>query len=273
METLAGLGTIAVLGCGKMGEAIVAGLVGLDGFSSSRIRVIEHTQERCDALAERYGVLATCDASDVLPADTLLVALKPQVAREVLSELAREHDLSGMLAISIAAGLTTGLLESLFPESVAVVRVMPNTPLLVQQGMSAVSGGSRSSDEQVAAVRDLFASIGDAVLLPEELQDASCALNGSGPAYFARACTALIDAGVEEGLDRGVAARLAIQTMYGTAALLMEGGLDTEQLVSAVSSPGGTTIAALDAMEHDGFSHSIDSGVKAAVRRSRELAG
>jgi pyrroline-5-carboxylate reductase len=273
MDALDGLGQVAVLGCGKMGEAIVAGLVGLDGFSASRIHVIEHTQARCDELVSRYGVDASVDADAALPADTLVIALKPQVIPEALTELARTHDLGGMLVISIAAGLTTGFLEGLVPQTTAVVRVMPNTPLLVQEGMSAVSGGSRSSEQQVRLVCDLFGSIGQAVRLDESDQDASCALNGSGPAYFARACTALADAGVEEGLDREVATKLAVQTMFGTAKLLLEGGLGTEELVDAVSSPGGTTIAALEAMERAGFSDAIHDGVKAAVRRSRELAG
>lgn len=272
MAVLTGLGDITVLGCGKMGGAIVGGLVMLDGFDTSRLRVLESTEDHCSQVTDRFGVLATTDASQVFPADTLIIAVKPQVARGILEDLVVSQPLDGMLVISIAAGITTSQLEEIFPDSCPVVRVMPNTPLLVSAGMSTVSGGARSTDAQVASVCDLFASIGTAIPLDEAQQDASCALNGSGPAYFARACTALADAGVAEGLDPETAVQLAVGTMYGTAKLLMEGGLSTEELVTAVSSPGGTTVAALEAMEEAGFSDALAKGVQAAVRRSQELA-
>lgn len=272
MAVLAELGDIAVLGCGKMGGAIVGGLVTLDGFDPSRLRVLESTEDHCARVTERFGVLATTDASRVFPADTLIIAVKPQVARGILEGLVASQPLDGTLVISIAAGLTTEQLEGILPDSCPVVRVMPNTPLLVSAGMSTVSGGARSDDAQVASVCDLFGSIGTAIPLDEAQQDASCALNGSGPAYFARACTALADAGAAEGLDPETAVQLAVRTMYGTAKLLMEGGLSTEELVTAVSSPGGTTVAALEAMEDAGFSASLARGVQAAVRRSQELA-
>lgn len=272
MEPLGKLGTIAVLGCGKMGGAIVAGLVGLNGFDPERIHVLEHTQEHCDDIVARYGIRATTRPEQVFPADTLIIALKPQVAREVLADLVATQPIADMLVISIAAGLTTDILEGLVPVSCPVVRVMPNTPLLVQEGMSTVSGGSRSTAADVDLVCELFSSIGTAIELDESDQDASCALNGSGPAYFARACTALADAVAAAGLDRNVAMKLALQTMYGTAALLCESGMDSEELVKAVSSPGGTTIAALDAMEEAGFTEALAAGVAAAVQRSKELA-
>lgn len=272
MKALAGLGRVTVVGCGKMGEAIVAGLEHVDGFDSARISVLEHTLKRCDILSQRYGIKATATPSEAFPADTLIVALKPQVAREVLAELVQTCALDGVLVVSIAAGLTTEILEDILPDTCPVVRVMPNTPLLVQAGTSTVSGGSRANKADVDLVCELFASMGSAIELEEADQDASCALNGSGPAYFARVCTALAVAGESEGLSHEVAMKLALETMYGTAVLLREGDMDSEELVDAVSSPGGTTIAALDAMEAAGLSTALANGVSAAVRRSKELA-
>ncbi|TLM98254.1 MAG: pyrroline-5-carboxylate reductase, partial [Actinobacteria bacterium] len=191
-------GTLAVIGGGKMGEAIIGGLVSSAALSSAQIAVAEPSAERREDLAERFGVRVSADGRDVVPgAAAVLLAVKPQVMDGVVSSLA---DLvGGAIVVSIAAGITTARLESLLPAGTAVVRVMPNTPALVGSGVALVSGGSDASAEQVELVRALFGAIGTALVLEEKLQDAGTAISGSGPAYFALVVDALARAGVAQG--------------------------------------------------------------------------
>jgi pyrroline-5-carboxylate reductase len=175
------------------------------------------------------------------------------------------------LVVSIAAGISIARLESLLPAGTPVVRVMPNTPAMVGAGMSVVSGGSEANAEQVDLVRALFDELGDAVVLDERFQDAAGAISGCGPAYVALFVDALSRAGVRHGLSRDVAQHLAVQTLAGTAKLIEVTGQHPEQLVDAVTSPGGTTIAALEVLEARGFRAALADAVTAAVARSREL--
>lgn len=267
-------GTLAVIGGGRMGEAIINGLLDAGALEASGIVVAEPVAARRDALAEAYGVRCVEDAAEAasLAASSggvLLLAVKPQVIDDVVSALAAQ--VGGALVVSIAAGISCARLESLLPPGTAVVRVMPNTPAMVRQGMSVVSGGTEASDDQVATVRDLFAVIGDAVVLDERHQDAATAVSGSGPAYVALLIDAMARAGVRHGLPRDVAQRLAVQTVRGTAELLDDGGMHPEQLVDGVASPGGTTIAAVEALEAGGMRAAIAAAVAAAVKRAKEL--
>jgi pyrroline-5-carboxylate reductase len=173
--------------------------------------------------------------------------------------------------VSIVAGFTCGRIESLLPAGSAVVRVMPNTPAMVGQGMAVVSGGSDADEQRVDLVRALFAQIGDAVVLDERYQNAATAISGSGPAYFALVIDALARAGVKQGLPRDVAQQLAVRTMAGTAALIDETGIHPAQLIDGVSSPGGTTIAAVEVLEARAVRAAFAEAVAANVKRSQEL--
>jgi len=254
-----------------MGEAILGGLLSAKTFTPSEIVVAEPDDARRDALQASHGVRCVPHASGALEgARTVLLAVKPQVLESVVSDLAAELP-GDALVISIAAGITCARLESLLPEGTAVVRVMPNTPALVGQGMAVVSGGTEATAGQVEEVRAIFGAVGKAVVLDERYQDAATAISGSGPAYVAMFVDALARAGVRQGLPRDLAQQLAIQTLRGTAELLERTGQHPEELADAVASPGGTTIAAIEQLEAGGFRTSIGNAVSAAVKRAKEL--
>ena len=268
---------ILIVGCGKMGEAILAGWLQAGAVAAADVVVVQPTEERRAYVHDRYRV-ACVSALDWLVGsfDMVLLGVKPQVMPSVLAEL-RDMPLFAEVQekpvfVSIAAGLSTKRLEEMLGFEAPVVRVMPNVALQVGCGASAVCAGTYACDAQLQQVRDLFALLGDAVVLGENLMDASCALNGSGPAYVARMIECLRDAAVEEGLDAALAERLALQTVYGTAALMKERAQSARETKLSVCSPGGTTLAALDAMEKAGFEASLHAGVAAAVARSKELA-
>ncbi|NTU88749.1 MAG: pyrroline-5-carboxylate reductase [Actinobacteria bacterium] len=266
------VGRLLIVGGGKMGEAILAGLVATEGFDPRNIMVSDPSEERCAHLSQVYGIPCVDDPIGVLPVDTLVFAVKPQVIRPVVESFAREDAIAGTLVITIAAGVTCKTLEDILPATCPVVRVMPNTPLVSGCGMSTISSGNRCTEEDVELVRGIFATMGEAIVLPEESQDASCALNGSGPAYFSLFVDILARAGEKHGLSYEVAKMLALQTMLGTARMLVETGQAPETVIKAVSSPGGTTIAALEAFAAHGLESALFAGVDAAVSRSKELS-
>lgn len=262
--------TLAVVGGGKMGEAIAAGLVTSGALDPSEVIVADPSGARRQVF-ERHGIATVADAHEVVPdAQMVLLAVKPQVIDAVVAHIS-EHLSAGTLVISIAAGITTARLEALLPDGIAVVRVMPNTPAMVGQGMAVVSGGAEASAEQVERVRRLFEAVGEAIVVDERAQDAATAISGSGPAYFALVIDALARGGVAHGLTREVAQHLAIQTMRGTAELLSVTGVHPQELIDGVSSPGGTTVAAVDALEAGGIRPAISRAVAAAVKRAKEL--
>lgn len=262
-------GTITVVGGGRMGEAIVAGLLKSGVVAANSITIAEPNAERRETLTASLGVTCVTDAEKALPADVALIAVKPQIAEAVLTGLSAR--LEGALVVSIVAGFTCAHLESLLPVATAVVRVMPNTPAMVGEGMAVVSGGNDATSEQVDLVRALFATVGQAVVIDEKYQNAATAISGSGPAYFALVVDALARAGVGQGLPRDVAQMLAVQTMRGTAELLEVSGQHPEALVDGVASPGGTTIAALERLEAGGLRAAFAEAVAANVKRAEEL--
>lgn len=261
-------GTLTVVGGGRMGEAIVRGLLGASVVEPEFVTIIEPSAARRDELAE-LGVALVADSSGGLSADVVLLAIKPQVAEQVVTALSPQ--LGASLVVSIVAGFSSARLESLLPAGTAVVRVMPNTPAMVGEGMAVVSGGAEATETQVDLVRALFAEIGRAVVLDERYQDAATAISGSGPAYFALVVDALARAGVRQGLPRDVAQLLAVQTMRGTAELIESSGMHPEALIDGVSSPGGTTIAAIEALEARGVRSAFAEAVAANVARAKEL--
>jgi pyrroline-5-carboxylate reductase len=260
-----------VVGGGRMGEAIIGGLVRSAALSLGRIVVAEPSARRRDDLCAAYpGLTCVASAADSCAgAEIVLLAVKPQVIEDVACELSGCS--AGTLIISIAAGVTCARLESMLPGGVAVVRVMPNTPALVGQGMSVISGGSEADAASVTLVESLFSAVGETVVVPERYQDAATAISGCGPAYMAIIIDALARAGVRHGLTREVGQALAIQTMRGTAALLEETGMHPEELVDGVTSPGGATIAAVEALEALGLRAALAEAVTAAVERAKEL--
>ena len=272
---------VVIVGGGKMGEAILSGWLCSDSgaasaLSAANFTVVNPGAERREYLEQQYGVSCLRDVSEVDGADLVVLAVKPQVMMSVLEKArpmaAFGGGASGPLFVSIAAGLTTMRLEDALPQYARLVRVMPNMPLTVGAGATSVTSGSMALEADVELVRDLFAGLGEAVVVAEEEMDATCALSGSGPAYVAAMIEALRDAGVSQGLDARVAESLALQTVFGTALLVKETGRDLAEVRQSICSPGGTTLAALEAMNDAGFNEVFEAGVAAAVRRSKELA-
>ncbi|MEL7667446.1 MAG: pyrroline-5-carboxylate reductase [Actinomycetota bacterium] len=267
---MSGTYTLAIIGGGRMGEAIAAGLVSSGALGADRIVVAEPSEQRREVFV-RQGISAVADGHEVGgDAEIVLLAVKPQVIDAVLAHMADEIT-PGALVVSIAVGVSTSRLEALVRPGTPVVRVMPNTPTMVGEGMAVVSGGSAASSDDVERVRALFEAVGQAVVIAEQAQDAAAAISGSGPAYAAMIVDALARAGVRQGLTRGIAQMLAVQTLRGTMELLARTGMHPEELVDAVTSPGGTTIAAVEALEAGGLRTAVSEAVSAAVQRAKEL--
>ena len=261
---------IALLGVGKLGEALLSGLL-RSGTTASSLVGSERHPERAAEMAERYGVTMTSVADAVGSADIVLVAVKPQDIKTAIAEIGAALR-PGTLVVSMAAGIPTSLYERLLPAGTPVVRVMTNTPVFVDQAMSALSPGTAATDEHLATVEDLLRHLGKVVRLPEAQLDAVTALSGSGPAYFFFLVEAMIDAGILLGLPRAVSAELIVQTALGSAVMLRDSGEHPVQLREAVTSPGGTTIAAIRELEVHGVRAALLAAIEAARDRSRELA-
>ena len=271
----------AVIGGGKMGEAIFSGLIAseqapADVIGSDAFTVVEPGEERRAYLEETHGVSCVADSSAIQQADVVVLSVKPQVMFDVLSVVRQNPAFAGgeagPLFISIAAGLPCNRLAAALPEGARLVRVMPNMPLTAGVGASGVCGAKGTNADDVAYVASLFECLGSAVVVDEDVMDVVCALSGSGPAYVAAMVESMRDAACANGLDAELAERLAVQTVYGTAYLMACKGSDPGILRESVCSPGGTTLAALDAMSAAGFDDVFKAGIDAAVRRSKELA-
>lgn len=267
---------IAIIGGGKMGEAMLAGWLRAEAgiassWSAADFTVVNPGSEKRERLSRTYGVRCVADAAALEAADLIVLAVKPQVMFDVLHEIESLPFVSGALCISVAAGIGTRRLEQALPAGTHVVRAMPNTPLLIGAGATTLCKGSNADEGDIETARALFASIGEAFVVDEALMDATGAINGSGPAYVAALVEALAHAGAAAGLDLDLAEHLAAVTVVGTGRMMVERGQSAAQTRLDVCSPKGTTLAALDAMEGAGFSHSVEQGVEAAIRRSKEL--
>ncbi len=261
--------TIAILGAGKIGEALLAGLIH-GGKNPDELMFTERYPARAAQLTSLYGVRGVEVAQAASSADVLIVAVKPQDIQPVLNDLAKSIT-PGTLVVSLCAGLPTSLYERNLPAGTAVVRVMPNTPMLVGEAMSAISPGTHATDDHLQLVEDLLMTVGKVVRVPESQQDAVTALSGSGPAYFFFLVEAMIDAGILLGLPRTVAAELIIQSAVGSAKMLRETGEHPVALREAVTSPGGTTISAIRDLEVHGVRAALLAAIEAASLRSAEL--
>ncbi|MCB0893886.1 MAG: pyrroline-5-carboxylate reductase [Nocardioides sp.] len=260
----------AILGAGVMGETLLSGLVRA-GRRVDNLLVGEKRADRARELEERYGVAVVGNAEAARKADTLALVVKPQDMGDLLDEIAGELR-AGQLVVSLAAGITTAFIESRVPEGVAVVRVMPNTPALVDEGMAAISPGSHCSEEHLAEAESLMASVGRVLRIPERQQDAVTAISGSGPAYIFYVVESMIEAGVHLGLPRATSTELVLQTVVGSAKMLRETGTHPVVLREQVTSPAGTTAAALRELEVHKVRAAFLAAMEAARDRSRALA-
>ncbi|MGW5050893.1 pyrroline-5-carboxylate reductase [Actinokineospora sp. NPDC004072] len=261
--------TVAVLGAGKIGEALLSGLLHA-GRSADDLLFTERHGDRAAQLTATYGIRAADVATAAKTADVLVVAVKPQDIEPLLDELAGVVGRQ-TLVVSLCAGLPTALFERRLPEGVPVVRVMPNTPMLVGEAMSAISPGRHAGPEHLAVVEELLSAVGKVARVPESQQDAVTALSGSGPAYFFYLVEAMIDAGILLGLPRAVAEKLIVQSAVGAAAMLAETGEHPVTLREAVTSPAGTTIMAIRELERHGVRAALLAAIEAARDRSQEL--
>nr|BFE47660.1 pyrroline-5-carboxylate reductase [Saccharothrix mutabilis subsp. capreolus] len=261
--------TIAVLGAGKIGEALLSGLL-RGGRAPEELVFTEKHPERAAALTEEYGVEGLDVTEAARRADVLVVAVKPQDIEPLLDELAPVLK-PGTLVVSLCAGLPTSLFERRLPEGTPVVRVMPNTPMLVGEAMSAISAGRYAATEHLALVEELLTTVGKVARVPESQQDAVTALSGSGPAYFFFLVEAMIDAGILLGIPRDLATRLIIQSAVGAAQMLNRNDTHPVILREAVTSPAGTTIMAIRELEKHGVRAAMLAAIEAARDRSVEL--
>ena len=262
--------TTAVVGAGVMGETLISGLV-RGGHDPAALLVVEKRVERAQELAEKYAVRVVDDLAAVAVADTVALVVKPQDMGEVLEEV-RDHVAPGQLVVSLAAGITTAFIESRLQPGVAVVRVMPNTPALVDEGMAAISAGSHCDAEHLVRAEAMLAVTGRVLRVPEKQQDAVTAISGSGPAYIFFVVESMIEAGVHLGLPRSTATELVVQTVVGSATLLRETGEHPTVLREQVTSPGGTTAAAIRELEDHKVRAAFITAMEAARNRSRDLA-
>jgi pyrroline-5-carboxylate reductase len=263
---------VAIVGGGKIGESLLAGLISSGWREPRDVVVTGRREERVRELEERYGVHGTLsNAEAVSGASLVVVAVKPQDFDVLLGEI------GGLLTpeqtvLSVAAAIPTAQIESRIAAGVPVVRAMPNAPALVHEGMAGVCAGAHAADEHLALAEEVLTHLGAVARVPERYMDAVTAVSGSGPAYFALLAEAMIEAGILLGLGRETSTQLVVQTMLGTARLLRDEKIHPVELREAVTSPGGTTIQAIRELEQAGVRAAFLNAIQAAMERSRELA-
>lgn len=264
-----GMTRIAVLGGGVMGEALIAGLLQFE--PKPVISVVERLPERAAELVAAYGIQALPAADAVAGADVVIAVVKPQDMRTLLGELVGVFKDDALL-ISIAAGITTHAISQILP-GIAVVRAMPNTPARIQRGLVGVSAGAACAPEQFARARSLLSAVGQVLEVPEDLQDAITATSGSGPAYVFYLAEAMMRGAQEAGLNADDARAAVVQTLLGSAELLAGSELTAAQLRRNVTSPNGTTAAAVDVLDDRKVGDAVVAAMLAARDRSQELSG
>lgn len=266
---MSGAERIALLGAGRMGQAVLAGLLAA-GRDPGTIVASARSRSTLEAVRDAFGVAAAPAAEAVAGAGVVVVAVKPYDVLALLDEV-REHLEPGVVVISLAVGLTTQRLVEHLPTGAQVVRVMPNTPALVGEGMSVLSAAPGTSASSVAVARDLLECVGQVREIPESLQDAATAVSGSGPAYLFYVVEAMIDTGVMLGLPRELARDLAVQTIVGAGQMLAQTGLHPSTLRENVTSPGGTTAAALHELDEAAVRAAFARAMRACRDRAAEL--
>ncbi len=264
--------TLAVLGAGKAGEALIAGVISSGWRQAGEIVCTARHEERLQELAERHGIRATRDNVEAVQgAGIVVIGVKPQDIEGLLGEIAGAVT-SEQTVLSIAAAIPTALIEEHLRDGVPVVRAMPNTPMMVHEGMAGIAAGAHAGEEHMSRAEEILSSVGRAVRVDESYMDAVTAVSGSGPAYFALLAESMIEAGILLGLSREISTDLVVQTMLGTAKMLRDEKIHPVELREAVTSPGGTTIAAIRELEQAGVRAAFLNAIQAAMVRSKELA-
>lgn len=265
--------SIAVIGGGNIGEALISGFIA-SGMAPTDIKVTNRREERGRELEERYGVQALQDNIQAVDnADVVFLCVKPKGILDMLTEIspALDDNDNDTIVVSMAAGLSLPAMEDAVSAGTPVVRVMPNTPMLVRQGMCAIAAGRFTNEDQMTVVADLLRTVGDVRVVAESDMDAVTAMSGSSPAYIYLVAESLIDAGVNLGLTRDAAQELAVSAIHGAATMLKESGDDPTTLRAKVSSPAGTTVAALRELEESGIRGAFFRAAEACAVRSAEL--
>lgn len=264
---------LGVIGCGKMGTALVAGAIRAGAVPASNVIGVDPVPAAREQFMKSTGAAVADGIADLKECDVIMLATKPHDIRTVLRDLSDVCEEKSVLIVSIAAGITTASLEAAAAEEFRVIRAMPNTPALVGCGAAAYCQGTRNIASDVATARVLLESVGVVVEVPERLMDAVTGLSGSGPAYVYLIIEAMADGGVKQGLSRADAICLAAQTVMGAAKMVLETGMHPAVLKDMVTSPGGTTIAGLAALEAAGTRSSLIQAVEASCLRAQELGG
>jgi pyrroline-5-carboxylate reductase len=261
---------ISFIGSGRMAEAIIAGIIKKKIFSSGHIYIADKDTEKAKTLARKFKVNFCEDNNKALWAGNIIIlAVKPQNMTQVLEQI-KEEIKASQLVISIAAGISIGFLEK-FLKGCPVIRVMPNNPCLIGQGMTVLAAGKNAGGSDLKAARDIFDCLGKTIVLDEKYFDAVTGLSGSGPAFVYEFVAALAQGGIKAGLDRDTAYLLAVQTSIGSVRALMETGKSHKELVEMVASPGGTTVEGLKIFEEANFSQIVSDAVYAAAARSKRI--
>ena len=262
---------VGFLGSGNMGEAMIRGMLQSGLVPKEYILAADAQPQRLTHITGQYGIRGVSGNPELVrEADVIVLAVKPQIMGVVLGEVAAVAD-GRKLFISVAAGVATGTIRSHLGRAARLIRVMPNTPALVLEGVTAIARAEGLEPGDLETAQELFGAVGRVVLLDEDALDAVTGLSGSGPAYVAIVIESLADGGVKMGLDRATAMILAAQTVLGSAKLILETGAHPGQLKDMVASPGGTTIAGIAALEEGGVRRTFINAVERATLRSREL--
>jgi pyrroline-5-carboxylate reductase len=263
--------TIAFLGGGNMAEALIKGMLAGGVAKAGQMLVTDVSADRIAHLQKTYGIMAPQgNKNAVTQAGIVMLCVKPQVMDRVLEEISTVAG-KDKLVISIAAGVTIARIEKVLSTGTRVIRVMPNTPALVLAGAAGIAAGKSATATDIMTSQHIFGAVGRAVVVEEKLMDAVTGLSGSGPAYVFTIIEALADAGVKQGIPRPLSLELAAQTVYGAAKMVLETGEHPGKLKDMVTSPGGTTIEGLHALEKGKLRATLMSAVEAATLRSKEL--
>jgi pyrroline-5-carboxylate reductase len=263
---------IAVIGAGHMGRALIGGMVRAKLTAPKNIVAARRDEEALKSLRKQWGIQGvTNNRKAIADADVVILAVKPQMSRAVLAEIAPAVS-KNQLFISVMAGITTDSIGRKLKKPCAIVRAMPNTPCLVDAGATAICAGAHATDKDLKLAESIFASVGVVVTLPESAMDAVTGLSGSGPVYLFMVIEAMIDGGVKMGIPRPIAAKLAAQTVFGAAKLVIETGKHPAILKDEVTTPGGTAITAIHMLEGRGLRSVLIDAIVAAAQRSQELS-
>jgi pyrroline-5-carboxylate reductase len=263
---------LGIIGCGNMGEAILKGTIGSCFLGKKQVIFYEKNYSRRKYIQDIYKIAAADNIEELTEnCGHILLAVKPQDLKPVLEEIKINFNYKKNSVISIVAGIPTYYIEKMLGSNASVVRIMPNAPALYARGMAAVSSGNFVKDRDLLFARKLIKSVGDYVVLNEKYQNVATALSGSGPAYFFLFCKYLVEEGIKNGLDPEISKKLVIETMIGAGITAVKSGIELDNLIKKVASPGGTTEMALKEFEKGGIDKIIKKAVESAIKRAYEL--